>query len=164
MPWVSWGSSRAFPLLKPMLKDADINLKRHVVLAVGALRSEDMDRYLKALLKDHDPYLRGASAEALAMRPRDPALEAALIARLDDPVYAVQVRAVEALGAWKSAAAVPALIKSLRSTEPTLRWKAVLALGQIADTRAIDPLEYLRDHDTEEEIRGAAADALKGMK
>jgi len=160
----SLGSSRAFPLLKPLLKDPDVNFKRHVVLAVGALRSEDMNRYLKALLKDHDPYLRGASAEALAMRPRDAALEASLIARLDDPVYAVQVRAVETLGAWKSVAAVPALIKALRSDEPTLRWKAVVALGQIADARAVDPLEYLRDHDSEVEIRAAAAAALKGMK
>ena len=158
------GSPLAFPLLKPLLKDADASLKRHVVTAIGALRSTDVDSCLKAWLNDRDPYLRAFSAEALAKRPANPLLEPDLIRRLSDQVLPVQIRAVEALGAWKSDSAVPALIKVLRSSDPLLRLKTVQTLGTIGDPASADPLEYLRDHDAEENIRVAAAEALKGLK
>jgi HEAT repeat protein len=160
----SIGSARALDPLKSLLTAADPALKRHVVSAIGSLKSADVDSYLKTWLADDDAYLRGFSAEALSRRPRREDLEADLIGRLSDPVLAVQIRSAETLGAWKSRAAVPALITALRSSEPTLRWKAVLALGAIGDASASEPLDYIKGHDVEEDIRKAAAEALKGLK
>ena len=158
------GSAKALAVLAPQLADTDPAFKRHVVKAIGSLKDDSVAPYLKAWLSDKDPYLRGFTAEALAHRSPEKSLEKGLLALLDDEVWAVRVRAVEALGAWKSKAAVPALIKAVRAAEPTMRWKAAQALGAIGDVRAKEALEYLAEKDAELDIRKAAAEALKELK
>ncbi len=96
--------------------------------------------------------------------PPKKAIEPALLKLIADPNLGVRIRAIEALGAWKSRAAVPSLLKALRADEPTLRWKAVLALGDIGDASASEALSYVAAHDTEPEIQKAAAAALKSLK
>ena len=95
-----------------------------MVKAIGSLRTDKALPVLKAGLQSKDPYLRTFSAEALAARPRSAQVEPVLLGLLNDEVYAVRIRAVECLGAWKSAAAVEGLLKTLRASEPTLRLRS----------------------------------------
>jgi HEAT repeat protein len=157
------GTEAGFGALEGQLGDSDPSFKRHVVNAIGAHRGEKVVLRLGAWLNDKDPYLRGFAAEALAKRPPVPSLTPALVGLLEDPVYAVRVRSVEALGAWRQRSAVSALIKCLRASEPTLRWKAVQALGDIGDPAAKEALDYLASHDAEPEIRSAAAKARQAL-
>ena len=158
------GGDTALTALEGQLAENEASFKRHVVIAIGASGGERAEAHLAGWLSDKDPYLRGFAAEALAKRPPDEALTPVLLGLLNDPVYAVRIRAVEVLGAWRSKRAVPALLKTLKADEPTLRWKAVLALGSIGDGAAKEALDYLAQHDAEAEIRAAAGRALKDLK
>lgn len=158
------GSAKALPTLREQMKDTDPSYKRVVVKAIGALKGADIDALLGEWLGDKDAYLRTFSAEALSRRPANKATEASLIKRISDPVLAVRIRSIEALTAWKSKAAVPELLKSLRAEEPTLRWKSAQALGAIGDPAAKEALTYLSENDSEAEIKQAAVDALKNLK
>jgi HEAT repeat protein len=158
------GSAAELPLLREQMKDSDPSYKRVVVKAIGALKGADIDVSLGQWLTDSDFYLRGFSAEALAQRAPKKALEAGLIKLLSDPNLGVRIRAIEALAAWKSRAAVPGLLKALRADQPDLRWKSAQALGAIGDPSAADALTYVASHDPEVEIQRAASDALKALK
>lgn len=158
------GSAAALPVLQEQMQNADPAYKRIVVKAIGALKGTDIDASLKLWLSDKDDYLRGFTAEALALHAPTKSLEPGLIKLLSDPNIAVRIRAIEALGAWKSKAAVPAIAKALRAEEPTLRWKAAVALGAIGDASAKEALDYVAEHDTEVEVKKAAKQAAEGLK
>jgi HEAT repeat protein len=159
------GTASALPLLQAQMNDTDPSYKRVVVKAIGSLKGgADIDGPMALWLADKDFYLRGFTAEALAQRPASKALEPALIKLLADPNLGVRIRAIEALAAWKSKAAVADLLKALRAEEPTLRWKAAQALGSIGDPSAIEALTYVADHDSEIEIKKAAKTALLAFK
>jgi HEAT repeat protein len=159
------GTASALPLLREQMKDTDPSYKRVVVKAIGSLKGgADIDGPMEQWLADKDFYLRGFTAEALAQRPANKALEPALIKLLVDPNLGVRIRAIEALAAWKSKAAVPELLKALRAEEPTLRWKAAKALGTIGDASAKEALTYVAQNDPETEIKKAAETALLAFK
>jgi HEAT repeat protein len=157
------GGAATLPLLQAQLQDKDPSYKRVVVKAIGALKGANIDASLMLWLGDKDFYLRGFSAEALGQRPRNKDLEPALLKLLSDSNLGVHIRAIETLGLWKSKAAVPSLLKSLRADEPTLRWKSVQALGQIGDPSAREALTYVADNDSESEIKKAATAALQKL-
>lgn len=158
------GGDAALAALEGQLGESDPSYKRHVVNAIGGLAGPKVLAHLGDWLRSKDPYLRGFAAEALEKRPVDKELVPSLLGLLEDPVYAVRVRAVEVLGIWRVSAAVPPLLKGLSSSEPTFRWKAVQALGSIGDGASREALGYLAEHDSEPEIRDAAAQALKSLR
>ena len=159
------GDIQALPELKAQLADKDPAYKRHVVKAIGSLADNgEVNGLLTGWLEDKDAYLRGFSAEALRSKARIPEAEAPLVNLLIDPVLAVRIRAVETLGVWKSKEAVSGLKKTLKDSNQALRWKAAIALGQIADPAASDALKYVADNDPEVENKKAAAEALDLIK
>jgi HEAT repeat protein len=158
------GAEDALPGLQAQLKDSDPSYQRHVFTAIGSLKTDKAVPFLEQSLDAKDEFLRVFAVEALASRPKSPGLEKKLLGLLADPVYAVRVRTVETLGAWKSKAAVPALLKGLRANEPTLRWKSAQALGAIGDPSAKEALDYVAQNDAEPEIKAAALAALKGLR
>ncbi len=129
-------------------EETDPAFKRVVVRAIGALKGADIDGLLAQWL----PGPRRLSARLHRVRPlaeralRKPS-SPPIIKLIADPNLGVRIRAIEALGAWKSRAALPSLLKALRADEPTLRWKAVLALGISATPRRPDALSYVAAHD-----------------
>jgi HEAT repeat protein len=60
---------------------------------------------------------------------------------MQDEYWQVRVKAARSLGWLKAQAGLPALVASLTHPVSNLRKEAVIALGEIADTRAIAPLE-----------------------
>lgn len=158
------GSEASLPALEGQLSDSDPAFQRHVFKAIGSLKSAKALPFLQKGLASKDPYVRGFSAEALAARPREAGMEKALLTLLGDDVLAVRIRALEALAAWKSRAAVPAMVKALQASEPTLRWKAAKALGRIGDPKAREALDYVAQNDAEPEIKASAAQALTELR
>jgi HEAT repeat protein len=158
------GDPVALPALKPLLAGPERELCRPAALAVGGLKGPEADVCLGEQLGSADGAQRAYAAEALANRRRDKDIEGALIGALEDPVYAVQVRAAQALGRWHSGPAVPGLLKALHSEKPTLRLEAVRALGAIRDRKVREALVYVRDHDREDLIRSTAKEALRGLR
>ncbi len=72
------------------------------------------------------------------------------------------VRSAEAyrLGTEKIKEAVPALIKALGDEVPGVRINAIVALGQIGDEAAVDPLTNILNRDELPAARAMAAEAL----
>jgi HEAT repeat protein len=55
------------------------------------------------------------------------------------------------------------LIKTIRYTNPGIRWRAALALGDIGDSRALDPIRDML-HDKDEYVRRASEDAIRKIE
>jgi HEAT repeat protein len=60
---------------------------------------------------------------------------------MQDDYWQVRVKAARSLGLLKAEAGLPSLVASLTHSISNLRKEAVIALGEIGDTRAIAPLE-----------------------
>jgi HEAT repeat protein len=58
--------------------------------------------------------------------------------------------------------AVPVLIEALKDS--SVRDRAVYALGEIGDPRAIEPLEEVAKNDPDSHVRSAAAQAIEKIK
>lgn len=82
-----------------------------------------------------------------------------LIHHLNSPDPHVQWHAAEALGTCGEKA-VPLLLKALQSRFVPVRLGAIEALGAIRDTRAVNPILAVIDHDASLEVRWAAVLAL----
>jgi len=89
----------------------------------------------------------------------DEANLATLIAQLRDPNWTISQAGADRLVQLKEAA-VPALIKELWNPESEVRRRAALALGQIGDESAVEPLIDVLDAAEDNLVRWAAAVAL----
>lgn len=99
----------------------------------------DTVRYLIPVIKTMDSESRSYAAKAL--REIDSAVPA-LLKLLQNEDVVVRVAAVEVLGKIGSVAtdSVPALIEALKDENSTVRNSVKIALGEIRDPRAIEPL------------------------
>ena len=76
----------------------------------------------------------------------------------------VRAKAARSLGQIGSDAAGAALIDALRDEAEHVRLAAVRALGRIAPVEGIEPLKATAENDDDEDVREAAADALKILR
>jgi HEAT repeat protein len=128
--------------------------------------------------------VRKAAAEALeniGFQPRDDTEKAYLliakekweeVAQLGEPAVEPLIREVKRLGHPEPAKALtkigePALehlIQLLEHQAGFVRIKAVTALGDIGDARAVEPLTNVALNDADDSIRSAANEALKKIE
>jgi HEAT repeat protein/beta-lactamase regulating signal transducer with metallopeptidase domain len=90
----------------------------------------------------------------------DPAVVAALIARLQDADAGVRRAAAGSLGNLRSKTAVPALIAAIGDSNKEVRQAICEALGHIGDARAVPALTRLLS-DASPDVRHRALDALQ---
>ncbi len=134
--------------------------------ALGEIGDERAIELLIEVLSDVDWWVRTYASRALGKFGDTRAVEP-LIGLLSDETGSVREAAAEALGRIGDLRAVEPLIKALVGDD-SLNWtyairrNAAEALGKIGDEQAVEPLiQVLEDVDDDDEVRGAAAEALE---
>ena len=113
------------------------------------------------LARDPDLWNRDWVIDQLAGRKDDPAAAAALAeAATHADYYLTREEAVEALGAFPAAAALPALEVAARDTSAAVRGAALDALGQIGGKDVIALARRAFAHDSSYDVQAAAVTAL----
>jgi putative membrane-bound dehydrogenase-like protein len=151
----------AISVLKGILAgSASVEARRNAVWALTRMESGEARAAVRVALKDKDASVRNAAAHSVALH-RDSEAQAVLAEIVvKDPTPAVRREAATALGRIRQAAAVPALLESLRAPmERFLEHSLIYALIEIGDRDAT--LKGLNDANPQ--VRRAALIALDQM-
>jgi len=154
------GDRKASGYLIRTLKDKDVELRRVSAEALGKLKDYRAVEPLVSALKDEDADVRffalgslGDINGPIAVRPLIEVLEN----KNEDEALRLKARKMlRNIGS----PAVMSLIGCLESRDYITRWYAAVALGEIGDRQAEEPLISLLT-DNDEKVRGGAVGALK---
>lgn len=147
------------PLLDCLLNTTDSELRRQVVLALGATKDPRSIPAISQLLPEADDPLREAIAEALGLCD-DPAACAPLLSLVRDGNTELQLKALVGLKKSATAEALDELLLLANSPNGKVRRHAVEALAELAPPEATDLLSDLLLSDPVYDVRVAAAKAL----
>ncbi len=128
---------RAIGALLKTFDDAEPDLRRQTIRAMGRTRSREMVvPLLSALSVEDDPMFQGAIVDALAMigDPRSRVPLEQLLEQSDND--SVRARVVLALGAIRDGSSIPALVDLLDRGTPEQRYLVLSALTELGDARA----------------------------
>ena len=153
------GDPQAVEPLILLLCDEDRFVKSHAALALGSIGEPAVNPLLRAL-REGDGNLRWGAAIALG-KIRDPRAVEPLIRALADKYENVRAESASSLGAIGKPALGP-LLRFLKFSEGPERLEVVMALGELHDTDAIQPLIQMLESADEDE-RKAIADALDAI-
>ena len=150
-----WTAARMVPALR---SDPDAEVRVEVALALGAIRNNvALPPLLDARAGDGSADVRTAADEALAKWDFDALLD--VLQNADDP--AQRAAAAQLMGERKYPEASSRMVPVLSSDPAALvRAEVALALGEIRDSIALEPLLYARLHDESADVRAAADEAL----
>jgi HEAT repeat protein len=145
-------------LLLRFSRDANLEVQRPAVLALGRVGDARAFEQVRQLLKHGAPLIRAAAAHALAQQALNQArapkatgsngpdtdrvrqVVPLLQKALDDPALEVVVAAAEDLGILGVPEAGPVLAGLLRHSSDSVRQTVALALERVADARILDSL------------------------
>ena len=137
------GDQRIYPLLLPLIDDADSVLAMMIVHYLGdhplALQTAAPVPYASLLRWVADPRV-GMTAARLLGRSDRPELVDALIALAANADGTQRLHAATGLGQTRDPRAIPVLITLTRDADPDVRLRAVDGLGYAADPRATETL------------------------
>ncbi len=154
------------PLIR-CLSDPDRHVRLYSINALAAVGDKAAAPALTELLEQDDPEILAAACDALG-RMGDPKAVERLIQFLVPPANdehaGFVLKVIETVRRLQSPQAVPALMELLQSTDPTVRLKAVEAIGQCKDKSAAEVVEQVLAKDNSDEVRAAAAKALGDLK
>jgi HEAT repeat protein len=132
-------ASPALPTLLKTLGDADWQVRRDVVWALGESGDGTVVPAVSKSLSDAHPRVRVTAAQALGEIEDTRAVDA-LVTALKDEHPEVREMAAWALGELKQARAVPGLVTALKDQDWRPRVKAAWALGEISSADGVDGL------------------------
>lgn len=166
--WALWAQGkieddRAVEALIKALSDEEPNVRKAAFGTLASIypkwRQSELARRaigdFVADLKDKDPSVRRGAAWALG-KTEDARVVKPLIGALCDEDPEIQLEVVGALASidpeWPQGElarrAIPDFAADLKDKEPSVRWRAAWALGEVEDARAVEPLiEALSDKD-----------------
>jgi HEAT repeat protein len=159
------GSDRAIRHLIQSTRDQGFYVGAEAVRALGNIKDDEAVEALIQILNEKNiittPDLREDAAEELGKIASRRAVES-LIKALEDQSSRLRWTAVKALGLISSDEAIEILIQKLKSEHLSYILESyILALGEIRNEKAIDPLlQVLNDKKQLSEVRAKAAGAL----
>jgi HEAT repeat protein len=152
-----WGNKESIAPLLDLIEDANVDIRKAVVQALGNLyefaEGRTLDPLLQILLNDRDSEIRYNAAEGLHYL-RDNRAADALIAGLKNPQSAIRKESARLLSALKDERAVDALIYALKDNDIEVREWAVEALWTLL------PYNTELTIESEEKMREALPSAL----
>jgi HEAT repeat protein len=150
--------------LRDAVNDPSWAVRAAAVEAVGGYPTAEAYDTLRLALSDDHEKVRLAAVRGLAGRPEPEAVEVLRLHALADEDVWVRYRAIEALGAKRSAAAVPSLLDLITNDRApgVVRRMAVQALGLIGDPGTTDAIKGLLE-DRDPEVAAAAGEALDAL-
>ncbi|MCS6799855.1 MAG: sulfatase-like hydrolase/transferase, partial [Myxococcota bacterium] len=149
----------AGPILRELRTDPDATIAAEATVSLGMLGERGMLEPLVALARDGpSPELRRRAAVALGRMRDVRAVEPLLEALAHEPAETEREWIVRLLGWLRDPRATPALLEEL--ADPRLRHVVAIALGDIGDVRALEPLVAALTVETNATSRDALARAL----
>jgi HEAT repeat protein len=140
------------------LSSADIEERRDALMRLGSLKRPDASRVAAIGLSDVVPIVRVTAMHAIRSLPSAEAT-ALLIPLLPDKLEFVRREAAYALGETHSRTAVASLIGLLTSDKDAgVRGAAAVALGEIGDESAVQPLSQVLAGRTEKKKKAKTGD------
>ena len=137
--------------------------KRSALFEIRSLHTEEASRIAVPALSDRIDIVRATAASSVVFLPHDEALRSLLPLLKDDSEF-VRRETAFALGELNDPAAASGLIENLkRESSIENRSAAVIALGKVGNTQAIEPLTAIlktKPTDSQGFLRGAAALAI----
>lgn len=127
-------------------RDPGVRVREAATLRLGELALPSAAPLLiERLQVDRWPLVRNAAARSLATLGPAPAVDAALVAALEDAAPDVRAEVLRGLGERSARSAVPEITARLRDEEevPAVRAAAASALGRMCDTSQLDELTRL---------------------
>ncbi|HEV2907735.1 MAG TPA: M1 family aminopeptidase [Candidatus Eremiobacteraceae bacterium] len=122
------------------------------------------DMLLRQLAEHHDVGARVGAARALAEDPASQVVEALASALNKDRFWGVQAEAAKALGAIRTDAALAALIRSAKVSNPKARRAVAEALGEFRGDEACRALQPLAKSDRSYFVEAAATSSIGKTK
>jgi HEAT repeat protein len=129
----------AFPLIKKVLKDENLQLRSMAVFALGIKATAESYPILVGLLENDPDYgIRADAAGALGYLEDPRAFNSLVRAFYEDTDWLVRFSAAVALGNLKDLRAFDVLIQALDSQEVVIQQAAIAALGEIGAVNAVE--------------------------
>jgi len=157
----SLGPAAVGPLIAALADPAEATLVRaYAARGLGEIGDRQACQPLVDALADHNSHVQGAAAEGCGKLGDLGAVDPLLGVLIDisaDPV--VRVTAAYSLVQLGEARVVPPLIALLMDKNVLVRRNVAYSLGQFGDGRALPALEWTQGHDTDPQVRSAAARA-----
>lgn len=125
------------PLLNRLRRPDNINVRVHIINALGQLKDERAIERLTHMTIDSNPQVRSAAVAALGKIGKKKTINS-IVERLNDPAQSVQISAINAFGDMRAPRAVEHLIKCLN--DPALVVHASNILKTFKDKKVIKPL------------------------
>lgn len=147
------------PIIDVLITNLD-GLGQHAARVIGEMKDERLLQHLTKPLKGTDVFVATAVAEAIGTTG-SAAANNQLVSVMTDSKRPASVRAAcaQALGAIGNVGAVEPLLETLRAEDEEVQVAAAVALGQLKDLRALDPLraklKEVADRDPEVEVQVA---------
>jgi len=158
---VGSSSPRVTGALAAALGDSDSEVRASAALALGWQGNVEAVASLIQALSDPAWQVVDAAVEALGMIGVDAADRLLAVLRDDSRDLTVHYQVARALAAM-GRSAVPKLLETLPAAEPRVQKWTVIALGEIGDQRAIEPLERLQDT-TDADLKWAVGEQLRRL-
>jgi putative heme-binding domain-containing protein len=153
------------PLEKQFTAEKDAEAREDLLRAIADLDSPKAADFLTAIVKDHKeayPLRMGAAAGLTKIKTPASAETLAALVVPSEPEL-LQVVALEGLGVLKLPAGKAAAVNALKSTAPTVRASAVIAVAQIPGADAVGLLTPMLE-DKDKAVRIAAVQGLGFLK
>jgi len=108
---------------------------------------------LKIISEDRDEYRRAGAIESLLLLPDVNKTVPIIEALRKDTSVMVREKAIGALGILKDPDSIEPVIESLNDSDRKIVLKAIWALGEFRDQRALEPFKNLIEHTEDQELK-----------
>jgi len=141
------------------LKKPDRDERLEAVRKSGETGGPGALKFLKEAANDEDPYVRGQAVKTIGALKSGES-QAFLAAALKSEDASTRYGAVEGFEALGGVKAAGPLISLLEHKDRNTRWKAVVALGNLKNNIAVEPLLKTAREEKDEYVKIAAVESL----